>query len=55
LRDVRLGVNYLYQFSREISLNAGLTAYQLLGDAKDSPLTRSANGISGRLGVSYRF
>ncbi|MGL4576987.1 MAG: MipA/OmpV family protein [Casimicrobium sp.] len=55
MRDVRLGVNYLYLFSREVSLNAGLTAYQLLGDAKDSPLVRSANGVSGRVGLSYRF
>ncbi|MFM2398088.1 MAG: hypothetical protein RL341_245 [Pseudomonadota bacterium] len=55
MRDVRLGVNYLYLFSREISLNAGLTASQLLGDAKDSPLARSASGVSGRIGMSYRF
>jgi MipA family protein len=55
LRDVRLGVNYMYMFSREISLMAGLRAYQLLGDAKDSPLVRSTNGVSGQLGVAYRF
>jgi MipA family protein len=55
LRDVRLGVNYMYIFSREVSLLAGLRAYQLLGDAKESPLVRSATGVSGQVGVAYRF
>jgi outer membrane scaffolding protein for murein synthesis (MipA/OmpV family) len=55
MRDVQLGVNYLHQFSPQLSMNADVRAYQLLGDAKDSPLTRSSNGVTGMLGIGYRF
>jgi MipA family protein len=54
-RDVQAGLNYMHIFTPQWSLTAGLRATQLLGDAKDSPLTRSTNSWSALVGVGYRF
>jgi MipA family protein len=55
LRDVNLNVGYGYSLNPNTSLQIGLNLRSLLGDAKDSPLTRSRSGASVNLGLIYRM
>jgi MipA family protein len=55
LRDMQAGLSYMRILAPRWNLTAGLRGTQLLGDAKDSPLTRSANTWSATLGVAHRF
>jgi MipA family protein len=55
MRDVQAGLNYMRILAPRWSLTAGVRSTQLLGDAKDSPLTRENNSWSASLGVAHRF
>jgi MipA family protein len=55
LRDVNVNVGYGYSLNPNTSLQIGLNLRTLLGDAKDSPLTRSRSGASVNLGLIYRM
>lgn len=55
LRDVSLQVAGMYSVSSQMSLMFGLTARTLMGDAKDSPLTRERTGVGGLISLSYKL
>ncbi len=55
LRDVRLNVSLTHRFNPRLGITAALSASTLLGDAKDSPLTRQQTAVNGILALSYAF
>lgn len=55
LRDVAAGLTLTYAIDHHWSATADVTATQLLGDAKNSPLSFSDTGVRGMTGISYRF
>ncbi len=55
LRDVRANFSLTYHITPRIGVTGALTARALQGDAKDSPLTREANPISGLVMATYLF
>lgn len=55
VRDIRANLALTYLFDRRTSVTAAMSAASLQGDARDSPLTRQANWVSGVLGVAYVF
>jgi outer membrane scaffolding protein for murein synthesis (MipA/OmpV family) len=54
-KDVSGGLTLSYQLNPRTSINTGLSASALLGDARTSPLTQKPNSISGSLGLRYGF
>jgi outer membrane protein len=54
-RDVRANVALSYSINPRTSATAALSVSSLLGDAKDSPLTRQRTAELGVLGVNYAF
>lgn len=54
-RDVRANVAITYSIDARTSVTAALSASRLLGDAKDSPLTRKRTSGSALLAVAYGF
>ena len=54
-KDVGLVVNARYMLDENWSLNGNLGYSRLLGDAADSPITKSENQLSSGLGLTYRF
>jgi MipA family protein len=54
-RDVRANVALTYSIDQRTSVTAALSASRLLGDAKDSPLTRERASASGVVGITYAF
>ena len=54
-RDVRANVALTYSIDQRTSVTTALTASSLLGDAKDSPLTRKRTAGLGVVGVNYAF
>ena len=54
-RDVRANVALTYSINPRTSVTTALTASSLLGDAKDSPLTRKRTSGLGVVGISYAF
>lgn len=55
IRDVRASASLTYQLNARTAITTALSASSLQGDAKYSPLTREANGLSGVLALSYGF
>ncbi|MCY7369428.1 MAG: MipA/OmpV family protein [Polaromonas sp.] len=55
LRDIRASAALTYLISPRVSVTTGVSASSLLGDAKDSPLLRERNAVSGLVSVLYRF
>ena len=55
IRDVRASASLTYQLSARMAITTAVSASSLQGDAKHSPLTREANGVSGVLALSYGF
>jgi MipA family protein len=55
IRDVSVNVGYGYAFTPDITMMTGVTYRALQGDAKDSPLTRSANNTSANVLLTVRF
>ena len=55
LRDLRLNVSLAHGFSQRVGVFAALSAGQLLGDAKASPLTREASSVGVVAAVTYSF
>lgn len=55
LRDVRANVALTYHLAPRASITGALSANSLLGDAKDSPLTRKATTVNGLVAISYGF
>jgi MipA family protein len=54
-RDMSLNANYGLAITPQAMLNVGMNYRRLLGDAKTSPLTRSANSTGLQAGILYRF
>lgn len=54
-QDVSASVTAAYALAPSFWLNGTLGVRQLVGDAKDSPITERASQPFGMLGVSYRF
>lgn len=55
LRDARANVALTYHLAPRASITGVLSVNSLLGDAKDSPLTRKATTVNGVVAVSYAF
>jgi MipA family protein len=55
LRDLSINLGYGYMVSQNTTLQIMINARTLLGDAKDSPLTRSNTGVSSFIGLVYRM
>jgi outer membrane scaffolding protein for murein synthesis (MipA/OmpV family) len=55
VRDVRTTVALTYSIDKRISVTAAVSASSLLGDAKNSPLTRKRTSGSGIVAISYAF
>lgn len=55
IRDVRAAASLTYQLSARMALTTAVSASSLQGDAKKSPITREANGVSGVVALSYGF
>ena len=55
LADVNVGVALLGQFSPNWTYGVGLNAARLLGDFKNSPLTKNPNQVAFFSGISYKF
>ena len=55
LADVNAGVALLGQFSPQWTYAVGVNAARLLGDFKNSPLTKNATQVAFFSGVSYKF
>ena len=55
LADVNAGVALLGQFNPKWTYAVGVNAARLLGDFKNSPLTKNANQVAFFSGVSYKF
>jgi MipA family protein len=53
LRDINLNLGYGYAINQNASMLLGLNVRSLQGDAKSSPLTRSATGGSINFGLAY--
>jgi outer membrane scaffolding protein for murein synthesis (MipA/OmpV family) len=54
-RDLRANVALTYSIDPRTAVTAGLYATRLLGDAKDSPLTRKPTSESGVLALTWAF
>jgi outer membrane scaffolding protein for murein synthesis (MipA/OmpV family) len=54
-RDVRAKLALTYSIDQRTSVTTVLSASSLLGDAKDSPLTRKRTSGSGVVAVTYAF
>ena len=54
-RDVRAKVALTYSIDQRTSVTAALSASSLLGDAKNSPLTRKRTSESGLVAITYAF
>ncbi len=54
-RDVRANVTLTYLISRRTSITTALSVGTLLGNAKDSPLTRKRTSESGVVAMTYAF
>ncbi|MGS0753434.1 MipA/OmpV family protein [Roseateles sp. GG27B] len=55
IRDARATASLTYQLNARTALTTALSASSLQGDAKNSPLTRETNGVSGVLALAYGF
>ncbi len=55
LADVNAGVALIGQFSPKWTYGVGLNAARLLGDFKNSPLTKSPNQVAVFSSISYKF
>ena len=55
LADVNAGVALLGQFNPQWTYAVGVNAARLLGDFKNSPLTKNANQVAFFSGISYKF
>ncbi|MDC8784324.1 MipA/OmpV family protein [Roseateles koreensis] len=55
VRDVRANVLLNYYLSPTSGISFGLSAGQLMGDAKNSPLTQKSSTMSGLLAYSQQF
>jgi MipA family protein len=54
-RDLRANFALTYYVSRQLSFTGALSVSTLLGDAKDSPLTRDVTSPTGVFALSYSF
>jgi MipA family protein len=54
-RDLRANVALTYSIDQRTSVTAALSASSLLGDAKDSPLTRKRTSGSGVVAITHGF
>ncbi len=55
VRDVRANLSVFYPVTPEWLATGTLIVRSLSGDARSSPLTREATGVSAMLSLSYRF
>jgi outer membrane scaffolding protein for murein synthesis (MipA/OmpV family) len=55
VRDVRANLSVFYPVTSEWLASGTLIVRSLSGDARSSPLTREATGVSALLSLSYRF
>jgi outer membrane scaffolding protein for murein synthesis (MipA/OmpV family) len=55
LRDIRLGSSLTYIINRDWAATLAVSASSLQGDAKDSPIVRERNPVTGVLAIGYRF
>ncbi|MBB4843638.1 outer membrane scaffolding protein for murein synthesis (MipA/OmpV family) [Paucibacter oligotrophus] len=55
LRDVRANLLLSYYLSQRMGVSFGISASQLQGDAKNSPVTEKSTSVSGLAGFSYTF
>jgi MipA family protein len=55
LRDLNLSLGYGYVLTPGTTIQGGVNIRNLFGDAKDSPLTRDASGVSANLTLSFRL
>lgn len=55
VKDLHLDLNWNYSLSASWLLTSKLRAVQLIGNAKDSPLTEKKTGISISTALAYRF
>lgn len=54
-RDARANLALTYSYSPRLGVSFGLTAGQLLSEAKRSPLVQQSSSVSGFAGVTYLF
>lgn len=54
-RDVRANLALTYSIDSRLSVTTAILATGLLGDAKDSPISRKRTSGSGVLGMNYAF
>ncbi len=54
-RDLRANAALTWQINQRTVINFGLSASTLVGDARESPLSLQANGLSGVVAVLYGF
>lgn len=54
-RDVRANLAITYSIDQRTSVTAAISATSLLGDAKDSPLTRKSTSEAGVVAITYAF
>jgi outer membrane scaffolding protein for murein synthesis (MipA/OmpV family) len=54
-RNAGLNLSLSHSLDRQVSLFAGITFNQLLGDARESALTRRSASLTGVAGVGYAF
>jgi outer membrane scaffolding protein for murein synthesis (MipA/OmpV family) len=55
LRDVNLNVGSLLTLSPNMNLMLGIHTKRLMGDAKDSPLTRDRNSVGALASLSFKL
>ena len=55
LSEVTTSLNLSYQVTPKISLNGGLKASSLVGDARNSPIVTNPESVTGSLSVGYAF
>jgi len=55
VRDVRANVLLSYYLSQRMGVSFGISASQLQGDAKNSPITEKTSSVSALGGFSYTF
>lgn len=55
VRDMRVGVSLTHIINPRLTMTGGLSVSSLLGDAKDSPLTKQATTVNGLVVLGYGF
>ena len=55
ISEVSTSLNLSYQVTPKIVLTGGLRASNLVGDAKNSPVTTNPQSVSGNLSIGYAF